>query len=731
MKYSDIQRDSNGGFKVGPISQVPDISQTQESDIATLFLGPRAENQQLLSQLINQALTHIYDYRQEFCPGDPTVITDAIKASTSYQAASEQIQTAFDELLEFLLKHATPYFSLRYQGHMLWDNTLPAIAGYFATMLHNPNNVTFQASTSTTPLAMLVGWDMCRMVGFAMNHAAEPWSHLTTDGTVANIESLWATRELHSLPFAVRELLQKDAKFQAAQNIAIHCCDDREVQLQEADSWDLLNLSVDEILAIPENVAALCGIDDVFEVWNALINYTQNAQGWANSHSVSNEDNIQQPVIIMPSTRHYSWPKAAAICGYGTNAIADIFVDADARMDMEKLSAQLEHCLNNKIPIAMLVVVCGSTEESAVDNIAEVLKLRDSYRKRGLNFFIHVDAAWGGYMLSLIRKPYRLQTVDELSEDNENLFIDDLHQVPAKDYVLEQLMQIRHCDSVTIDPHKWGYVQYPAGALLYRNGETRRLTTFTGAYINSSCSIKPDGPNVGIFGLEGSRAGASAAAVFLSHRCLRPSVNGYGKIISECLFNTGMFYVRLLALSREALNFTVVPLSRLPAEKDGSNVEAQLEFIQQRVYARSKSEIQNDAEAWQLLRAIGPDQNILDYGFNFHRKDGSLNRDPELYNKLNELIYDRFSVHFETEQPFKTPFILTMTTFSRHEYGDVFMDSFTQRLGLQGKPQAIHCLRSVVMDPYITQTADGSYFVEIIEQIREHVSNIVSEHFQG
>ncbi len=529
MKYSEIEKDENGDFRIGPISQVPDISQTQESDISTLFLGPRAENQELLTRLIHQALAHIYEYRQSYYVEDPVVITEEIKASPSYQKASDQIRKAFDELLGFLLKHATPYFSLRYQGHMLWDNTLPAIAAYFSTMLHNPNNVTFQASTSTTPLAMLVGWDLCTMVGFEMNRRIEPWSHLTADGTVANIESIWAARELHSLPLAMREILRHDDKpgagFHAARSLELSCCDGRTVKLLDADTWVLFNLTVDEILSIPPRVAKLCNIDDVFEVWNVIVNFTQNAQGWKFLDEQIADNTIQRPIIIAPSTKHYSWPKGAAITGYGARAITDISVDADARIDIGRFTAQLDRCLENRIPIALLVVVCGSTEESAVDNIVEVLELRESYRQRGLNFMIHVDAAWGGYMISLIRNHYRLNPINEACQDAE-LFINDTNHVPASDYVLEQLKHIRYCDSVTIDPHKWGYVQYPAGAVLNRNGETRRLTTFTSVYIGESGSVKPVGPNVGIFGLEGSRAGAAAAAVFLSHRRIE-LITGY------------------------------------------------------------------------------------------------------------------------------------------------------------------------------------------------------------
>ncbi|WP_028580180.1 hypothetical protein [Desulfogranum japonicum] len=81
-----------------------------------------------------------------------------------------------------------------------------------------------------------------------------------------------------------------------------------------------------------------------------------------------------------------------------------------------------------------------------------------------------------------------------------------------------------------------GYVQYPAGAIIYRNGIIRRLTTFTGAYIGGTGSIDPGPePTVGIYGIEGSKAGAASAAVFMSHRVIRPDSTGHAKVIRQCM----------------------------------------------------------------------------------------------------------------------------------------------------------------------------------------------------
>lgn len=729
MKYSDIKRASDGTFTIGEITGVPDIDGGGIGEPAAWFLGPRAENRQLFDRLIQQALEHVYAYRQDYLPGDPEAITPQMKDSAAYRQAEGRIFSAYRDLLSFLGDHSIPFFSLRYQGHMLWDNTLPALAGYFSAMLHNPNNVSVQASAATTPLEMLVGWDLCRMIGYRFSEQLEPWAHLTADGSLANIEATWATRELKFLPFAVRALLnssdQAAAVLQRARPIELTLCDGSSKPVREADNWQLFNTPADETLALPAQIADLCGLE-VLEVWNLLLRHTPNALGW--SAMAACMDGLgAPPMLIWSSTKHYSWPKAAAVAGFGSRAMGDILVDTDARLDPARLDRALSECLEKRIPVAMVVAVCGSTEESAVDPIDEILALRERYRRRGLDFNLHVDAAWGGYMITRIRRDYRLM---EEGTSLESPFLDDFSGVPASDYSLRQLMCIRHGDSATIDPHKWGYVQYPAGAVLYRNGEIKHLTTFTGAYIGASEALQPEEPSVGVYGLEGSRPGAAAAAVYLSHRCIRPSVSGHGQLIDECLFNTRRFYARLLSLNHADRRFFVVPLPRLPAERNGDDVQAQLDLIQASILGRSNDELLRDSETMALFRQLGPDQNILDYAFNLRGPDGTVNSDAETCDRLNRHIFDAFHAGCQRDRPIRDcRFFLSSTIFKREEYGDDFMDSFAERLGLAGRPTSLYCLRSVIMDPYITHTTDGSYFVEIIEIIRETVEAIIERHF--
>lgn len=69
---------------------------------------------------------------------------------------------------------------------------------------------------------------------------------------------------------------------------------------------------------------------------------------------------------------------------------------------------------------------------------------------------------------------------------------------------------------VTIDPHKAGFCPYPAGALLYRNGTMKGFITLAAPEVFHS----PDDLNVGVYGLEGSKPGAAACGVLLSHQVL-------------------------------------------------------------------------------------------------------------------------------------------------------------------------------------------------------------------
>ena len=74
------------------------------------------------------------------------------------------------------------------------DLSMPALLGYFMTMIYNPNNVSIEVSPFTTVVEMTTGDDLCRMFGFNVDpdntHLPLAWGHIVCGGSVANLESV-------------------------------------------------------------------------------------------------------------------------------------------------------------------------------------------------------------------------------------------------------------------------------------------------------------------------------------------------------------------------------------------------------------------------------------------------------------------------------------------------------------------------------------------------------------
>ena len=106
---------------------------------------------------------------------------------------------------------------------------------------------------------------------------------------------------------------------------------------------------------------------------------------------------------MVATSQHYSIPKSTSILGFGEEAVQKIEVDKDSRMDTKALRKHLQHCLDAHVPILTVASIMGSTEESAVDPLDEILELREQFKKKGMYFHIHVDGAYGAYFTSMTR----------------------------------------------------------------------------------------------------------------------------------------------------------------------------------------------------------------------------------------------------------------------------------------------------------------------------------------
>ncbi|MCZ0984719.1 pyridoxal phosphate-dependent decarboxylase family protein [Streptomyces diastatochromogenes] len=168
--------------------------------------------------------------------------------------------------------------------------------------------------------------------------------------------------------------------------------------------------------------------------------------------------------------------------------------DSRGRMDLDALEDLL--CTG---AVGTVVLTTGTTGLGAVDPVHEVLPLAERYGVR-----IHVDAAYGGFFTLLAGA----DGPEALSP--------------------EPWRAVAQADSIVVDPHKHGLQPYGCGAVLFRDPEVGRFylhdspyTYFTSAELH-----------LGEISLECSRAGASAAALWLTFQLLPPTRDGLGQVLA-------------------------------------------------------------------------------------------------------------------------------------------------------------------------------------------------------
>jgi hypothetical protein len=285
---------------------------------------------------------------------------------------------------------------------------------------------------------------------------------------------------------------------------------------------------------------------------------------------------------------------------------------------------------------------------------------------------------------------------------------------PMNDYVQAQYRQFHRADSITVDPHKGGYVPYPAGALCYRNAAWRDSISLRAPVIFHSQTE----PTVGVYGIEGSKPGSAAAAVWLAHRVIRPDRSGYGEILGQCMWTSKRLFCRLATLDDPRISVTMFNMT--PAERNGAHID---EMAAEKVRLRSFVDLDNcglrtlldtDEVARTLFGEIGSDQVILAFSLNFRDENGQLNRDLTQANAFNDRVFSHCSLIEPRADVSDLDLVLTSSKFDPQIYGRRFVENYCRRLGVE--PQSgvpVDFLISTTMDPWTTETDAGDFLVVI------------------
>ncbi|MDQ0384405.1 tyrosine decarboxylase MfnA [Streptomyces sp. Alain-F2R5] len=138
-----------------------------------------------------------------------------------------------------------------------------------------------------------------------------------------------------------------------------------------------------------------------------------------------------RPEVVVSSTVHFSFTKVFGLLGLTPVVVP---VDDTLRLPAGEVARRIgEHTV-------AVVATAGSSEFGVVDAVDEIGPV-----VAGRGVHLHVDAATGGFIIPFAR---------ELG-----------HDLPQFDFTVDGV------DSITIDPHKYGLANVPAGAILFRGAQ--------------------------------------------------------------------------------------------------------------------------------------------------------------------------------------------------------------------------------------------------------------------
>jgi len=510
------------------------------------FLGPKGENADELERLLLEVLRDHVFWRRNFHPRDPRLIDERDKRTEAFDDMSARLR---DELSQILaeLKRAAPLYSPRQVAHIVSDPSLPAFVGYFAGLLYNQNNVVAEVSPETVREERAYFKALAQMVGYPTflpetlprdartRRSAYSWGHLCSGGTVANLEALWIARNIRLYPLAVRLVAEQTDEFASFADLEVTTAEGERAPLRTLSTWRLSNLPIDAITDLHLRIKATLGDGPpqrAHDFQEALpsVRKAGLASFLLQYNRAFPDDPARLPKVLISQATHYCWQKNMDLVGLGGDALEHLPVDDRIRLDPDALHERLHECIENEQPVLGVVSIAGTTEEGAIDPLHEIEAVREEVADDGLTFWHHCDAAFGGFFSSLLPKTDDGDFVPPEDLDDDLAGPDGL--LPTDD--VEALTTLNETDSITIDPHKFGYVPYPAGAVLFRDYHVRDAIAYKAPYLADDDQAGFGG-FLGQWTLEGSRPGAVAVSCYLSQAMVPLTPDGHGRFMRNCI----------------------------------------------------------------------------------------------------------------------------------------------------------------------------------------------------
>lgn len=617
-----------------------DKKEYKNLDLAAYFIGPKAENGDFYKKTLNDLIDDHLGWRKNFVPRDKESISEEEKEQDNFKKAQINMENVLHSLSRKLRDDSIPWNSAgRYWGHMNNETLMPAILAYNFAILWNGNNTAWEGAPAGTLLEHEVGKDLAQLMGFG----EKGWGHISADGTLANLESLWYARNIKSIPLAVKEVCP---------------------ELVEGKSeWELLNMTTTKILDLLDK----CG----------------DKQNEVKARSAKSGKNIQKlGKVFIPQTMHYSWPKSIDVTGIGEDNLVSVPVDDNYHTNVGELEKLIRKYTDQHIPVLAVVTVVGSTEEGAVDNVDEIVSLRKKLSKEGINFYLHVDAAYGGYgRTAYLDEDGQFIPYEKLKKKYEENNIDTDFNPFLNKKVYDSFKAIKEADSVTVDPHKTGYIPYDAGGIAIKDTRMKNMLTYAAPYAFEKGIKVP--ASIGLFTLEGSKPAASAAAVWTAHRIIPLNITGYGRLVGHTAETSKKMYEFL-----KSLEFNI-----------------------------------NDKKI-KVYPLTDPDFNMVNWVYKIEGDDS--------LKDVNELTHNFFEYTSSSKggDLYNLDLVTSHTVFHKDVYGDS-PKHFIESLGIDGgewdEYGELTIMRASCMTPFCWNDEQFKYWAPRIQKAMEEVLEKIAE----
>jgi len=300
------------------------------------------------------------------------------------------------------------------------------------------------------------------------------------------MKSVWAGKEYNSVIRELKRFRKMDTHFDSGKILGSMCTRPHPVAIKAFEMFIETNLG---------DPALFPGVREIeerlIEAMKNLVSAPSNATGLVVSGGTEGNINAiriakilsKKRKIILPEGAHFSFHKVASLMNVDLKFVK---LDENYCTDVNELETVIDG------DTAAVVAIAGSTELGTIDDIPSISKIC-----REKNVFLHVDAAFGGFIIP---------------------FLKDLgYSLPDFDFKLEGVC------TVQIDSHKMGCSVIPVGMLLVRDKKWVNSISVESPYVSTPRQAT----------LLGTRPGASVAAAYAVIKHL--GKKGYKEIVKKCM----------------------------------------------------------------------------------------------------------------------------------------------------------------------------------------------------